>query len=54
MDADDLLEVRVRPESERERAAGIEVARPAGDDPHDRLVGLTPDAPHCVVAGNAP
>ena len=29
--------------AERERAARVEVARPAGDDPHDRLVGLAPD-----------
>ena len=34
VDADDLLEARLRPEPERLRAARVEAARPARDDPH--------------------
>ena len=43
MGAHDVVEGRLGPKAERERAARIEVAGPAGDDPLDRRVGLAAD-----------
>ena len=37
-------------EAQLAAALGLEVPRPAGDDLHDRLVGLAPDAGHHLVA----
>ena len=39
--------------AQRQRAAGIEPARPAGDDPRHQRVGLAADAGRNLVAGDA-
>src|SRR5580698_4390748 len=53
MDADNLVERGLRLKAERQRAAGIEPARPAGDDPRHQRVRLAADAARHRVAGNA-
>src|SRR5260221_2359001 len=50
VDADDLLEARVGPEAELERAAGVEIARPARDDLDDHRIGLAPDERRYLVS----
>src|SRR5580704_3970379 len=52
MDADDLVERRLRLKAERQRAAGIEPARPAGDDPRHQRVRLAADAGGDFVSGD--
>src|SRR5262249_35855248 len=53
VDPNDLLEVRLRLEPERECTLRIEAARPARDHTCERLVGLATDALHDVLAGDA-
>ena len=53
VDADDLREVGFCSEPEHVGAARVEIAWPAGDDSHGRLVGLAADAPHNLFAGDA-
>jgi hypothetical protein len=50
---DDVVEARVRAETERRRALRIEVARPALDDAHDRGIRLLADFAHGRFAGDA-
>src|SRR3954452_12844458 len=51
---DDALEIGLDGEPERQRAACIEAAGPACDDPLDELVRLTPDPGDCLLARHAP
>src|SRR5579864_9132051 len=53
MDADDLVERSFRLKAQRQRAAWIEPARPAGDDPRHQRVRLAADAGGDPVAGDA-
>src|SRR5208283_2071465 len=54
MRANDIVERRLHFEAERDRAARIKPARPAGDDPFDQFVRGAPDAGGDFVAGDAP
>src|SRR5450756_840948 len=53
MDADDVVECRFHLEAEREAAARIEAAWPAGHNAFDQFVRCTLDAPGDLVAGDA-
>ena len=52
MRANDLVETCVRLKPERNRAAGIETARPTGNNAHDQLVRFPPDACRNFFAGD--
>src|SRR5208282_4663207 len=52
MDANDLVERRLRLEAESARAARIEPARPARDDARDQRVGFAANARGHLVTGN--
>src|SRR5262245_30820222 len=51
MNADNLIERCLGAESERGRAARVEILRPTGDDFRDRLVWLAANASRDIVAG---
>ena len=51
--ADDLVEVRLRLEPERARAARVEAARPTRDDPHHAFVGLASNPGSDLVTRDA-
>src|SRR5581483_4895653 len=52
VDTDDLLEARFSLEAQRERAPGVEIARPAGNDLLDEGIRLAPDALDHLLAGD--
>src|SRR5690349_21501213 len=54
MRADDVVEALLHGETERQRAGGVEPARPAGDDALDQSVGRAANARRHPVAGDPP
>src|SRR3990167_6764046 len=52
VDADDLLETLFGTKAERQRPLGCEIARPALDDLHDRLIRPPDDPVRHPVAGD--
>jgi hypothetical protein len=50
VNANDFLKALVGAKTERQRALGVEVLRPARDDAHDRRVWLAPDEAHGFLA----